>query len=336
MNDGAINVSISVFVTLALAALALVLRLAARRSTKMDLGPDDMLAIVAFVSLPPSALIWKIADLRAGAFHWGLGQSLGDLTDENAMHDILTKSRLSLFIVELLYSFSISSSKLAILAFYWRLFKTSNIRVPILVFAGMSIIWLVVRIFLTIFHCIPIQAFWNKTMRGAKCAIDESRFFFGTVLVHCLIDIAILVLPIMPVRHLHLHSAQKIVVIALFTFGILVCIASIILLVESLKFNVHTKDMPHDIVMIIIWSTVEVNLAIVSSNSPSLLKYQHLAYWRFQLAFQFSDQYFAVCFQAHLLARGNITNVSSYQIESSSSLYMRERGKPTKLARRIN
>ncbi|KNB16491.1 hypothetical protein FOXG_21682 [Fusarium oxysporum f. sp. lycopersici 4287] len=316
MNDGAINVSISVFVTLALAALALVLRLAARRSTKMDLGPDDMLAIVAFVSLPPSALIWKIADLRAGAFHWGLGQSLGDLTDENAMHDILTKSRLSLFIVELLYSFSISSSKLAILAFYWRLFKTSNIRVPILVFAGMSIIWLVVRIFLTIFHCIPIQAFWNKTMRGAKCAIDESRFFFGTT----------------PSP----SFCSEDVVIALFTFGILVCIASIILLVESLKFNVHTKDMPHDIVMIIIWSTVEVNLAIVSSNSPSLLKYQHLAYWRFQLAFQFSDQYFAVCFQAHLLARGNITNVSSYQIESSSSLYMRERGKPTKLARRIN
>ncbi|CAI6015678.1 unnamed protein product [Clonostachys chloroleuca] len=254
MNGGAINVSVSVSITLALAALAVALRLYARSSTKLDLGRDDILAVLAFVR----------------AFNWGLGQSLSNLTDDNTKHDILAKSYLSLFLAELLYSLSICFSKLAILAFYWRMFKISNIRLPILVLAGMSIIWLVVRIFLTIFTCIPVQAFWDKTIKDAQCSVDESGFFFGTVLTHCLMDVAILLLPIIPVRHLRLRFHQKAVVMALFAFGILVCVASIILLVESLKFNTHTNDMPYDIVMIIIWSTVEVNLAIVSSNNPSL------------------------------------------------------------------
>ncbi|KAM6508509.1 hypothetical protein FALCPG4_018350 [Fusarium falciforme] len=186
MVDGAVHVSITVFATLAVATLAFVLRLAARR-----------------------------------AFHWGLGQTLGSLTDDNAVRDILAKSRLSLFLTELLYAFSLTFSKLAILAFYWRMFKTSNIRIPILVLAGLAIIWLIVRIFLTIFHCMPIQSFWDKTIEGAKCTIDESNFFFGTVLAHFLIDVVLLILPVIPVRRLHLAPNRKAVVIVLFAFGIL-------------------------------------------------------------------------------------------------------------------
>ncbi|KAJ4195335.1 hypothetical protein NW759_016467 [Fusarium solani] len=195
MVDGAVHVSITVFATLAVATLAFVLRLAARRTTKMDLKYDDILAIVAF--------------------------TLGSLTDDNAVRDILAKSRLSLFLTELLYAFSLTFSKLAILAFYWRMFKTSNIRIPILVLAGLAIIWLAVRIFLTIFHCMPIQSFWDKTIESAKCTIDESNFFFGTVLAHFLIDVVLLILPVIPVRRLHLAPNRKAVVIVLFAFGIL-------------------------------------------------------------------------------------------------------------------
>lgn len=50
MDGGAINVSVSVSITFALAALAVALRLYARSSTKLDLGRDDILAVLAFVS----------------------------------------------------------------------------------------------------------------------------------------------------------------------------------------------------------------------------------------------------------------------------------------------
>ena len=43
-----------------------------------------------------------------------------------------------------------------------------------------------------------------------------------------------------------------------------VCIASIVVLVESLKFDSATHEMPLEITSIMVWATVEVNLAIVS------------------------------------------------------------------------
>ncbi|RKK88082.1 hypothetical protein BFJ68_g16960 [Fusarium oxysporum] len=76
MNDGAINVSISVFVTLALAALALVLRLAARRSTKMDLGPDDISLTYALVGAGGYSTIVLICKNSDSADIWvGLADS---------------------------------------------------------------------------------------------------------------------------------------------------------------------------------------------------------------------------------------------------------------------
>lgn len=45
-----------------------------------------------------------------------------------------------------------------------------------------------------------------------------------------------------------------------------VCIASIVVLVESALFNPQTKELPKDIAAIMIWATVEVNLAIVSGT----------------------------------------------------------------------
>lgn len=73
---------------------------------------------------------------------------------------------------------------------------------------------------MAIFHCVPVQAFWNSSVKGT-CKIKDSKFFFGTVLAHLIIDIAILVLPIMQIRTLQLPIAKKTAVIAMFMFGFL-------------------------------------------------------------------------------------------------------------------
>lgn len=45
-----------------------------------------------------------------------------------------------------------------------------------------------------------------------------------------------------------------------------VCVASIVVLVESIKFNPLSTEMPLEISAIMIWATVEVNFAIVSGR----------------------------------------------------------------------
>lgn len=140
-----------------------------------------------------------------------------DISKEEATR----RSNLYLFNVELMYAFSLFCSKLAILGMYWRLFSTSQIRLPIQILGVMSIIWVIIRTFLTIFHCVPTQAFWDKSIKDARCDIDNAKFFFGTTLTHLLLDVAILVLPVMQVRQLKLRMGQKVGVIGLFMFGIL-------------------------------------------------------------------------------------------------------------------
>lgn len=75
--------------------------------------------------------------------------------------------------------------------------------------------------FLTTFHCLPVNAFWDYTIKKKVCAIESSKFFFGTVLSHVILDIAILVLPIVQIQKLMLPGMQRLGIILMFMFGIL-------------------------------------------------------------------------------------------------------------------
>lgn len=122
---------------------------------------------------------------------------------------------------EFLYAWSLGCSKLAILCFYWRLFSVSNIRPGIQILEACTVIWLTIRTFMTIFHCIPVEAYWKFNIEGAVCSIDPGKFMFGTTLVHLMLEIAVLLLPVFQVATLQLKLAQKVAVVAMFMFGIL-------------------------------------------------------------------------------------------------------------------
>ncbi|KAM0239360.1 hypothetical protein ACHAPO_003333 [Fusarium lateritium] len=79
---------------------------------------------------------------------------------------------------------------------------------------------------------------------------------------------AVLSLPIFQVKRLKLRTGQKIAVVAMFMFGIFVCIASIIVLYEAFTLNPKTTEMARDIRGVIIWAGVESYLAIISSCLP--------------------------------------------------------------------
>jgi putative Ca2+/H+ antiporter (TMEM165/GDT1 family) len=119
------------------------------------------------------------------------------------------------------------------------MFSQSTIKIPIIVLMVCTAIWLILRVgllfriyrpkqnanerqtFLAIFHCVPVQAFWDKSIKDAVCAIDDSKFFFGSVLAHLILDIAILALPAFQIGQLRLRRTQKIGIITMFMFGIL-------------------------------------------------------------------------------------------------------------------
>ncbi|KAI7759421.1 hypothetical protein LZL87_014371 [Fusarium oxysporum] len=156
---------------------------------------------------------------------------------------------------------------MSILFLYWRIFRMTNNRLPIQILSGCCLIWLTFRIFMGIWHCVPVERFWDSTIEG-YCAIEEKKFFFSTTLVHAVIDIAILVLPMWQIEQLQLPVVQKAGIIIMVTFEFFICAAAIRVLVAARVYNDQSPDITWGICDIIIWTTVEVSLINVSASLP--------------------------------------------------------------------
>ncbi|KAK0388498.1 hypothetical protein NLU13_4742 [Sarocladium strictum] len=250
-------------VTFALATICTGFRFWARRMTNIQLWWDDWFALLAWIT----GAGWS-GVIIAWTLTGGLGQKLDTLSI--SPEEAIRRSLIYTFNAELLYAFSLVFSKYAILGLYWRLFKTCSIRLPIQSLFVLSTVWIIIRTFMTVFHCVPTQAFWDLSITDKVCNIDNARFFFGTTMTHLFLDVAILALPIVQVRKLNLRKGQKLGVIGLFMFGVVVCVAAVVLIVSSTSFNKDSPEMPYDINTIMIPATVEVNFSIVSACLPMM------------------------------------------------------------------
>ncbi|KAH7304726.1 hypothetical protein B0I35DRAFT_484286 [Stachybotrys elegans] len=257
------DTNICVAISLAFATVFTACRFWARYLTQVKLWWDDFFAGLAYLI----AVIWSVV-IITWTFVGGLGQEIHTL--DMSPHEAIRRSKIFVILAELCYAFSLVFSKYAILGMYWRLFSTSSIRLPIQILLGASTVWIIIRTFMTIFHCVPPQAFWDDTIENAQCNINNSDFFFGTTLTHLLIDVAILVLPVMQVKQLKLRTGQKIGVIGLFMFGAVVCVASIVLIVAASGLNNRSTELPYDMTTIMIPATVEIDFAIVSACLPMM------------------------------------------------------------------
>uniref|UniRef100_A0A8H7TQG4 Rhodopsin domain-containing protein n=1 Tax=Bionectria ochroleuca TaxID=29856 RepID=A0A8H7TQG4_BIOOC len=250
------------FVTFTAATIITILRLLSRRLKRLPLSWDDYFALCGFAI----SVGWIII-----VPYWvnhGLGLHITDIvaTKGITLEDILFEGKLLLFIAELFYAFGLFFAKVSILSLYWRMFNLTNIRLPIQILFGCSFVWIIFRIFMGIFHCVPVEAFWDSNA-GGYCTIEDKKFFFGTTLVHAAIDIAILILPMWQILQLQLPLLQKAGIMIMFTFGFFICAAAIRLIVAARVFDDKSPDLTWNICEIVIWATVEVNLINVSASS---------------------------------------------------------------------
>ncbi|RBR25623.1 uncharacterized protein FIESC28_01586 [Fusarium coffeatum] len=255
----------AISITWIAAFVALILRLKARGMMKTKLWYDDYFAIVAlfFITSYCSVTIYWTHSFK-------LGQSISTVTDPTEVDFIQSRSRLLLWICELLYASSIAFCKLAILFFYWRVFQYTSIRYAIVGLLVAVSIWITIRTFMVIFQCVPVQAYWDKSITNPRCPFNEANFFFATILVHTTMDCIILILPVIEVMKMTLPLSQKLAVVGLFTSGTVVCVASVFVLVHSKHYNPRTDDIPRDMAQNMMWAAVEINMAVFSACLPML------------------------------------------------------------------
>ena len=122
---------------------------------------------------------------------------------------------------ELLYNPILALVKTSILLFLLRLaLQKSAVQKAIWALMIFNGIMMLVTFFLTVFHCIPIASNWDAAAYpNAKC-LNFADFVTGTACVAILTDVLVLMLPTWIVYNLQIRWKQKLMVIAILSFGL--------------------------------------------------------------------------------------------------------------------
>ncbi|ESU11764.1 hypothetical protein FGSG_05754 [Fusarium graminearum PH-1] len=126
----------SEFITFAAATIFIGLRLLSRRLTRIEFWWDDWFALCCYTD---SHLMLSIGIKE------GLGLHIHDVHNGKTIPEILMKNALILYVAELFYATALFCAKASILSFYWRMFRVTNIKLPIQILAGSALIWIIIR-----------------------------------------------------------------------------------------------------------------------------------------------------------------------------------------------
>ena len=119
----------------------------------------------------------------------------------------------------ILYLVSLGAIKTTLLCQYYRAFAINKMRTVLLVAIVFVSAWSISQIFLNIFICTPIAAFWDRAIEG-KC-IPSNPTWYITAAANIATDIMIIVLPFPVVIKLNLARRQRFVLLGVFCVGFL-------------------------------------------------------------------------------------------------------------------
>ena len=123
--------------------------------------------------------------------------------------------------LQIFYFLSSVCFKTSLILLYWRIFGISRVFRKVLMVAwALVICYFVANLLVAIFECHPVAAFWDHSIRGARC-VDTVAFYRWNGVANLVIDFMILTLTVPMVCRLNLKMKQKVVVSGLFLLGCL-------------------------------------------------------------------------------------------------------------------
>ncbi|KAF7937385.1 uncharacterized protein EAE98_001699 [Botrytis deweyae] len=146
-----------------------------------------------------------------------------------------------LWIGSIHFPFIITAVKISILCMYRSLFKTTpNLIRCVDITMGLSTIWFIITVCLTVFGCTPIKAAYNLALRlePTTHCIPYGEIVLGFELPNAILDVVILALPFFVIRDLHVPVRKKMLLFLVFWFGGFVIVTCILRIAYSYQ--------PHD------------------------------------------------------------------------------------------
>ncbi|KAI8679160.1 hypothetical protein NCS57_00192800 [Fusarium keratoplasticum] len=124
--------------------------------------------------------------------------------------------------------------------------------------------------FVALLQCLPIEANWDFAVKANAVCVAREFHVIASILT-ILTDFLVLGIPFWIFLGLKMPMGTKVALIGVFMVGLVVIIVALIRLVEICKIYYASKPTDDFFYSItIVYSTIEVNLAIISASVPAL------------------------------------------------------------------
>ncbi|KAL5121491.1 hypothetical protein ACEQ8H_000563 [Pleosporales sp. CAS-2024a] len=210
-------------VPIATATISTALRFAAKRLARNGITLDDYLLLLATLCLVGECC----TGLAYGPPH-GMGRHVIVVSAYDQM-----MVRRGDYIFSHFYDFALVFVKLAILAFYWRVFVLAAFRSVVAATAALVVAWGIAITVTLLLACRPLPAYWDANVKG-HC-LDLVTFTYFTNISNLVTDIWIFLMPVPMIWHLQLQTKRKLLLIFIFCTGLATCVVSSIRLTIILR-----------------------------------------------------------------------------------------------------
>ncbi|KAJ6120479.1 hypothetical protein N7523_004759 [Penicillium sp. IBT 18751x] len=167
------------------------------------------------------------------------------------------------------YNFAIASTKLAILALYYRIFSTKRFQRILIGTAIFIFLWIAAMEIGLGLQCVPVAKAWDPNVKG-RC-LNLVSFSYFTNITNLVTDIWVFLLPVPIILRLHIDRKRKLELAGIFTVGLLTCAISITRL--TVVVSQGSSDFTWAGVPLGILSVYEPLGGILCANLPFLYKH---------------------------------------------------------------
>ncbi|KAJ4352940.1 hypothetical protein N0V95_003793 [Ascochyta clinopodiicola] len=216
------------------------------------------MAVVVLLAIPPAVFSVFLAEN-------GLGRDMWTLKDQQ-----ITNVLRFYYFGEIFYVLALGVSKISILCFYLRVFPQKDFRALIYGAIGLSVAYTVAFFFATTFQCTPISYAWTQ-WDGLHMGTCNDIHLQGWIAagINIVLDALVMVLPLKHLAGLNMNLKKKLMVIAMFSVGIIVIFTSSMRLYTLAHFA-KSQNITWDYFEAGYWSLLEIDVSIICGCMPAL------------------------------------------------------------------
>ncbi|KAF3222545.1 hypothetical protein TWF192_001573 [Orbilia oligospora] len=244
------------FVLLGIATIFVILRLYCRYFLIHRVGADDWLITIGI------AAEWALVVMNYFQIKYGTGRHITTVTIDG-----LIPTLRYWFAYQILYPLVLLFIKLSILAFYIKISPQRWYQITVYVVGTFVIAWSITFIFAYIFECPNPSTAWS--LGFPRGCVNLPALYYSTASINIASDLIILLLPIPVLQQLQINKRRKLALIAIFSVGVVAVAGSVARLWSLWKYQ-HTVDVSYDAIFILLFSHIEINLAIMCACAPAL------------------------------------------------------------------